>query len=54
MQVHGMNQNSIFVDAIDREAIKGQTDAHHQKSLPGKDIMLKTTQSFLKTLVNYM
>ena len=34
--------------------IKSQADTHYQKSLPGKDIKLKSTQSFLKTLVNHM
>ena len=48
MQVQGMDQNSFFLDAIDREALKSLTNAHHQKSLLGKDITLKTTQSFLK------
>ena len=48
MQVQGMDQNSLFLNAIDREAIKSQANGHHQKSLPGKDITLKTTQSFLK------
>ena len=33
---------------IDCEAIQLRADAHHQNSLCGKPIMLKTTQSFLK------
>ena len=46
MQVQGIDQNSFFLDAINREALKSQTNAHHKKSLPGKDITLKTTQFF--------
>ena len=33
---------------IDREAIQSWADAHHQNSLCGKPIVLKTTQTFLK------
>ena len=43
-----MDQNSFFSDTINREAIKAPTDALFQKSLPGKDITLKTTQTFFK------
>ena len=48
MQLQGMDRNSFFLDAIDREAIKSWADAHHYISLREKDITLKTTQSFLK------
>ena len=44
-----MNQNSSFLHMIEREAIQSQTDAHLQNSLPGKDIVTKTTQPFLKS-----
>ena len=43
-----MAQNSFFSDEIDCEATKVGSDAHLQKSLPGKDIPLKTTQTSLK------
>ena len=43
-----MAQNSFFSDEIDREATKVRADAHLQKSLPGKGIPLKTTQTSLK------
>ena len=32
---------------MDREATKVRADAHLQNNLPGKDIMQKTTQTFL-------
>ena len=48
MQVQGMDWNSFILDANSHEAIKSQTNAHHQQSLSGKDIVLKTTQYFLK------
>ena len=44
-----MNQNSSFLHAIDREAIQSRADAHLQNSLPGKDIVTKTTQPLLKS-----
>ena len=50
MQVQVMDQNSFLLDAIDREVIKSWAYVHHQKSLPGKDIMLKATQSFLMNI----
>ena len=49
MQLQNMNQNSSFLHAIDREAIQSQADAHLQNSLPGKDIVTKTTQPLLKS-----
>ena len=42
-----MAQNSFFPDAIEREAMKAQTNAHPQNNLLAKDISLKTTQAFL-------
>ena len=45
MQVQGMDQNSFFLDTINHEAIKSRAGAQHQINLPGKDAMLKTTQS---------
>ena len=47
MYVQDMAQNSSFLDEINREATKVQTDAHLQKTLPGIGILLKTTQTFL-------
>ena len=38
----------FFQGMIDHEAIQAWVDAHHQNSLCGKSIMLKTTQTFLK------
>jgi len=35
-------------DVIDHEAMKVWANAHPEKSLPSKDITLKTTQTFLK------
>ena len=49
MQLQDMNQNSSFLHAIDREAIQSRADAHLQNSLPGKDIVTKTTQPLLKS-----
>ena len=49
MQLQDMNQNSSFSNAIDQEAIQSRADAHLQDSLPGKDIVTKTTQLFLKS-----
>ena len=34
---------------IDREAIQSWANAHLQNSHPGKDIVTKTTQQFLKS-----
>ena len=48
MCVLDIAQNSFFSGEIDREATKVQTDAHLQKSHPGKSIPLNTTQAFLK------
>ena len=42
-----MGQNSSFSDAMHHEAMKTLANAHCQKCLPGKDIALKTTQTFL-------
>ena len=44
-----MAQNSFVLDEIDHEATKVWTNAHLQKSLPGKSIPLKIIQVFLKT-----
>ena len=49
MQLQDMNQNSSFLHAIDQEAIQSRADAHRQNSLPGKDIVTKTTQPLLKS-----
>ena len=49
MQLQDMKQNSSFLHAIDREAIQSRANAHFQNSLPGKDIVTKTTQPFLKS-----
>ena len=55
IRIQSMDQNSFFINAIDYEAIKSKTNTHHHKGLPGKDIIQKTIQSFLKkTLMNYM
>ena len=43
MQLQDMNQNSSFLHAIDWKAIQSQANAHLQNSLPGKDIVTKTT-----------
>ena len=48
MRLQYVAQNSFFLDEIDFEATKVQADAHLPKSLPGKDIPLKTTQAVLK------
>ena len=48
MNTRDMAQNSCILDEIDREATKVRADAHLQNSLPGKGIMPKTTQTFLK------
>ena len=42
-----MAQNRFFSDDIEREAIKARANAHHHNCLPGKDIALKTTSTFL-------
>ena len=42
-----MAHNSFFLDEIDREAMKVQANADLQKSLPGKGIPPKTTQTYL-------
>ena len=38
-----MAQNSFILHAIEREAMKVRANAHSQKSLPGRTIVLKTT-----------
>ena len=43
-----MGQRGFFSAEIDREAMKARANAHPQKSFPGKDITLKTTQAFFK------
>ena len=43
-----MAQKIFVLDEIDREATEVRANAHLQKSLPAKDIPLKTTQAFLK------
>ena len=43
-----MEQNSFFLNEIDREATEMRTGTHLQDSLPGKGIPLKTTQAFSK------
>ena len=49
MQLQDMAQNSFFLDAIKREATKARANTHHHNCLPGKDIVPKTTQTFLTT-----
>ena len=49
MQLQDMAQNSFFPDAIEHEATKARANAHHHNCLPGKDIVPKTTQTFLTT-----
>ena len=44
-----MNQNSFFLHTINQEAIQSWADSHLQNTLPGKDIVTKTTQPFLKS-----
>ena len=43
MRLQGMDQNSLFLDAIDREAIKMRTDSHPQNWLSNNGITPKTT-----------
>ena len=43
-----MEQNVFFSDTIDREAIEARADAHPQNFFLGKDIKLKTTQTYFK------
>ena len=43
IQIQDMDQNSFFSCTIEREAIQARADAHHQKSLCGKPVALKTT-----------
>ena len=49
MQLQDMAQSSFFPDAIEREAMKARANAHHHNCMPGKDIVPKTTQTFLTT-----
>ena len=49
-----MAQNSFFLDAMDREAIKVPADAHPQNSLPGKVTTLKLLKPSLKTPGDYI
>ena len=44
-----MAQNTSFLDAIDREATQARANTHCHNSLPGKDVPLKTTQTFITT-----
>ena len=53
MQLQDMAQNSFFPDAIKREATKAQANAHHHNCLPDKDIVPKTTQTFLTSCELY-
>ena len=43
MQLQGMDQNSLFVDAIDHEAIKMWADSDYQNCLSNNGITPKTT-----------
>ena len=43
MWLRGMDQNSFFLDTIDREAIKMQADSHPQNCLSNNGITPKTT-----------
>ena len=43
MQLQGTDQNSVSLDAIDREAIKVWANAHRQRCLSDNGIMPKTT-----------
>ena len=49
MRLQYMAQNSSFPYTIDGEVMKVRTNAHPQNSFPGKAVVLKTTQVFLKT-----
>ena len=46
-----MAQNSSFLDEINCKATKVRAGAHLQKSLPGIGISLKTTQTFINSVV---
>ena len=41
-----MAQNNFISDEIDREATKMWPDTYHQNFLPGKNIILKTIETF--------
>ena len=43
MRIQDMDQNSFFLGTIKRKAIQAWANAHHQKSLCGKPVALKTT-----------
>ena len=43
MQLQGMDQNSLFLDAIGHEAIKSLINAHRQNYLSSNGITLKST-----------
>ena len=43
-----MGQKNFMLYAINHETIKVQTDAHHQNSLLGQDLMLKIAQIFFE------
>ena len=47
-----MGQKNSILHAIVRKAIKVQTYAHRQNSLPGQDLTLKLRKSSLLTRVN--
>ena len=49
MQLQDMNHKCPFLYTIDHEAIQSRANAHLQNSLPGKNIVTKTTQQFLKS-----
>ena len=43
MRLQGMDQNSFFLDAINREAIKMRADSHPKNCLSNNGITPKTT-----------
>ena len=43
MRLQDMDQNSFFLDNIDRKAIKIRADSHHQNCLSNNGIMPITT-----------
>ena len=49
MQLQDMAQNNFFPDVNEHEATKARANAHHHNCLHGKDIVPKTTQTFLTT-----
>ena len=46
-----MAQNTSFLDAINREAMKAWANAHCQNYLSDKDIALRSTQTFFTNYI---